>query len=326
MRTLVAVLVAALGLAGGCALHADLSPEGPSTRVTDGIQNDRCSTPPDAPSGSFRKGRNRLFASLGHPHHRGTDLIAVEGDEKQTLGGKLAYTAADTDLAGEDVELFACVDRDWLALGRARTDGGGRFELVLEGSMRLPVGTRDLYAHVVGDGSGMRFLAYVAAHDESVIVIDIDGTLTESENAIVNTVLFGDDIAHRRGAPAALAASHHTVVYVTARGDQYTEITRRWLHDHGFPRGPLRLARATLTSPGPHAIRYKVDALRALHVPVSAAIGNKRTDVIAYTTAGVPAARIFVKLPEFEAELREDLAAHRAIGFSDYRLLPALLR
>jgi hypothetical protein len=42
--------------------------------------------------------------------------------------------------------------------------------------------------------------------------------------------------------------------------------------------------------------------------------------------AGVPADRIFLKLPEFEPELREDLSAHRGIGFRDYRVLPTLLR
>ena len=31
------------------------------------------------------------------------------------------------------------------------------------------------------------------------------------------------------------------------RGDQFTDVTRLWLRVHGFPRGPLRLARASVT-------------------------------------------------------------------------------
>src|SRR5262252_1947196 len=98
---------------------------------------------------------------MGEPRHRGVDLIAVDGEPRQTLGGKLAYTAADKDLEDEDVEVFACIAFDWRRVGRTRTGGDGRFELVLEGDARLPAGMRDLVAYVPGDGTSVRFLAYV---------------------------------------------------------------------------------------------------------------------------------------------------------------------
>ena len=78
--------------------------------------------------------------------------------------------------------------------------------------------------------------------------------------------------------------------------------------------------------PGGRTVEYKTQRLRALNVPIFAAIGNKSSDVQAYTNAGVPQARILVKLPEFAADLRDDLAARRAIGFTHYASLPALLR
>ena len=309
---------------GGCALHAHSPDDGAGMRSRIGSAA-KCASPPVAGTTRFRHLRSRIVARLGAPRHRGTDVIAVDGDAAQTLSGKLAYAVTDSDLTGEDVAVFACVDDAWKLLGETRSDGNGRFALSVSGGDRLPIGMRDVYAHVRGDGSGVRFLAYVAKPGEAVIVTDVDGTLTESENAILRSVVFGDDIGHRIGAPEALARSGRTIVYLTARGDQFTELTRRWLRDHGFPSGPLRLARAAITRPGAPTVEFKTRALRGLVVPIDAAIGNKQTDIQAYAGAGVPASRIFVKLPEFESELRDDLSAGRAIGFFRYPALPALV-
>lgn len=305
----------------GCAHNAATPPDRPIARVDRAILAS-CATAPSEPATKFRRSLNRLYARLGKPRHRGVDLIAVESDETQTLAGKLAYTAADTDVVGEDVRLYACVDGAWRALGTATTDGDGRFSHVLRGEDRLPAGTRDLFAFVPGDGSGVRFLAYVARPGESVIVTDIDGTLTESENAVLRSVLFGDDIGSREHAPTALAAAKRTVIYVTSRGDQLTELTRTWLHRRGFPTGPLRLAPTTVTRPGARTVAYKAAVLRALKIPIHAGIGNRRSDVLAYRAAGVPADRILIKRREFEHELADVFARRAAIGFDRYEHLP----
>jgi phosphatidate phosphatase PAH1 len=285
-----------------------------------------CVDDPTPRAGRFRHGSSRTMTAIGSPQHRGYDLIAVESDEKQTLGGKLAYTKFDKDLKDEDVIVFACVDGSWRGVGTARTDRDGRFELALTGADRLPAGMRDLFASVPGDGSGVRFLAYVAREGESVIVTDLDGTVTESEKAVFRTVLLGDDIAHRRDAPEALRESKKTVIYLSARGDQLSQLTREWLATHKFPPGPIRLSRSFATKPGPKTIATKTAILRGLPVPIHAAIGNRQTDVAAYTNAGIPAHRIFIKLPEFEGELAEDLGARRAVGFTSYRMLAPHLR
>jgi phosphatidate phosphatase PAH1 len=316
-------LLAALPIVlAGCALNADVA-------VTDtaapraGIVE--CAAPPPVIRTGFRHTGSRVFASLGDPVHRGIDLIAVDGDEHQTLGGKLAYSAADKDIEDEDVEVHACLDQGWQRLGRPRTDRDGRFELMLTGAQRLPAGMRDRIAVVPGDGTSVRFLAYVAAPTTRAIVSDVDGTLSESEDAVLNTVVFGDDIAHQPDAPDALAAARRPIIYVTARGDQFTEVTRLWLRVHGFPRGPLRLARASITAPGAKTVAFKTRTLRELAIPVVAAVGNRASDVEAYTRAGLPPDRIFIKLPEFTKELRDDLMAKRAVGFERYRTLATLL-
>jgi hypothetical protein len=81
-----------------------------------------------------------------------------------------------------------------------------------------------------------------------------------------------------------------------------------------------------VTKPGPKTVAFKADVLRKLGLPIHAAIGNRATDVAAYREVGVPADRIFMKLPGFEDELAEDLGAKRAIGFGDYRSLAPRLR
>jgi hypothetical protein len=308
-------------LLAGCALHAHV--ESPSADLP-GTTVD-CGASPAVTRAGFRHVSSRIVAELGDPGHRGIDLVASETDEIQTLGGKLAYGIFDKALEDEDVVVFACVDHAWHRLGAARTDEDGRFAMSLAGARRLPTGMRDLYAAAAGDGTGVRFLAYVAPRGARVIVTDVDGTLTRSEHAMFATILLGWDIDTQPGAPAALAGSAEPVVYVTARGDQYTEVTRAWLRRHGFPRGPLRLAPETLVPAGAPTVAYKAAVLRALHLPIAAAIGNRASDIAAYGEVGVSPDRIFIHLPEFADEVDGPIAAHKATAFTDYRrLAPAL--
>lgn len=311
-----------LPLIASCAMNADVgSGQLPPLATT----SDDCATAPMAARGKYRHRRNRLYQSLGEPRFRGVDLIAVESDESQTLGGKLAYTAADKDVWDEDVEIFACMTGSWQSIARARTDAEGRFQIALTGMRRLPAGMRDLYLHAPGEGGGVRFIAYVAPRDASVIVTDVDGTITASENAVFKTVLLADDIAHQPHAPASLAAAKLPVVYLTSRGDQYTEVTRQWLARHGFPRGPLRLASSVVTIPGDRTVEFKTRMLLGLRVRIAAGIGNRASDIAAYTAAGLAPQQIFINLPEFSDEVRDPLANGEATAFDDYRELPARL-
>lgn len=318
-------VVVASAILAGCALHTDGPPELVGRRPTRG-DLDACADDPETPRGKFRHTTNRTLARIGRPRHRGYDLIAVESDEKQTLGGKLAYTRADKDLGHEDVIVYGCVRGAWRRLGQATTDEHGKFELVLTGDWRLPVGTRELFAAVPGDGSSVRFVAHVAKPGDAVIVTDLDGTVTESENAVVRNVMFGDDIGHRTAAPQVFAASRRAIVYVSSRSERFTDATRRWLAAHGFPAGPIRLGQSLVTRPGAKTVALKTEILRSLGVPIHAALGNRRSDVLAYRAAGVPGDRIFVKLPEFERELRDILDAKQCVGFLRYEEVATRLR
>jgi len=315
----VRVVLVALALVGLRA-SADAGPSKPV--VTDA----RCPNAPTVKVAGFRHKRSKLIAKHGSSNHRGIDVIASEDDQTQHISGKLSYGKLDKDVDDEDVEVFACQDNaQWKSLGVARTDDDGRFEINL-GDNRLPVGMRDLYVAALGDGSGAYFIGYVANHGTGIVVTDVDGTISWSENSVIKQVISRDhDIKHRPDAPEALARLPYPIVYVTARGDVWIDITRKWLERHGFPRGLLRLSKGMFAKPGSSAIKYKQSILRALPVAIAAGIGNRKSDITAYTSIGLAANQIFIHLPEYEKEVKKDIADGKATGFTDYAKLPSLL-
>jgi phosphatidate phosphatase PAH1 len=286
-----------------------------------GVPDIRCAgKPKTGPARGFRSFRHTLVMQLARANHRGTDLIATS-TEDQVLRGKLAYGIVDKSLGHEDVELFACLAGTWQNLGRARTDAGGDFAFEIPAANRLPVGLRDIYGSVVADRSSVRFLAYVAPAGAPIMVSDVDGTLTASETSFVKAVFLGSNVAAQPHSAEALnlaAASGYQVVYMTARSDRFTDATRMWLATHGFPRGPVRLAPRLVTKPGAATAAYKRRALEGLAGFTVRALGNRHSDVTAYTAAGIPAEHIFIKLPEFNGELSTSLKSGAAIGFGHY--------
>jgi phosphatidate phosphatase PAH1 len=290
------------------------------------VTDTRCSVPPTVTAEGFHHKRTKAVAKVASSNHRGIDLLANENDKIQVIGGKLAYGKLDKDAEDEDAEVFACVDSAWKSLGVVRTDHDGRFQIELTDTARLPVGMRDLYVAARGDGTGAYFVGYVAPSDGSVYVTDIDGTISWSENSIIKTVASRDhDIQHRPGAPEALSKLTLPIVYTTARGDVFIDVTRKWLERHGFPRGILRLSRGAFAKPGASAIAYKTATLKAFTVKIAAGIGNRKSDITAYTNIGLSAKQIFIHLPEFAKELKKDLDSGTAVGFDDYTKLPDLV-
>lgn len=285
----------------------------------------RCAGAPEAgPAGDFHHVTSELISLLGSPKHRGLDVVTSAGAATQTLEGWISYTIVDKALEDEDVELFACRAGQWRQVGTARTDDEGHFALGLSGDDRLPIGMRDLFVSVVGDRTGIGFLGYVAPDGSRLIVSDVDGTLTSSENAFLETITLGIEPGDRAGAPEAYdaaTANGFQLVYVTARGNQYTTATRDWLDHKGFPRGPVRLSPSFFTLPGGDTVDYKtrtIEALSAAGLTVAAGVGNRASDVTAYASASLPADRIFIEMPDFASEVQPLLDAHAATGFASY--------
>ncbi len=305
--------------ATACGGAITITPDGNAGAM--GIPDIRCAGAPDAgPERDFIHVTSRMIAAF-EPHHRGYDLVAAAG-APQTIAGMISYGPNDKALEDEDVDVFACTD-GWQPIGTARTDGEGRFALALTGDTHLPVGMRDMFVSVVGDRSGVGFLAYVAPDGSQLVVSDVDGTLTSSENAFLGTVAFDSVPGTQPGAPDAFrdaTTRGMQIVYVTARGGQFTDDTRTWLATKGYPRGPVRLSPDYITTPGADTVAFKTTTLQALaaQVPIAAGIGNRHSDVQAYAAAGLAADRIYIKLPEYQSEVQGDLDAGAAIGFSAY--------
>lgn len=285
-------------------------------------------TPTVGPRGSWRHPlASPVVVALGSPRHRGIDLITTTGAAVQHVRGEISYGLADKALEDESVEVFACVNAAWRPLGVAVTDGEGGFDLALTGSRRLPQGQRPLYVSVVGDRSGVGFLGLVAAAGSRVGVSDIDGTLTSREGAFPESLLSGAAVAAHPGAAQAWQAARQRgqqPVYLTSRGRVFTESTRRWLAERGFPAGPVRLAPSFLTFPGDATVDYKARALAeitATGLSLGVGAGNRKSDIQAYQRAGLPPARILIKQPEYDSETTPLLNTGAARGFSDYRAL-----
>ncbi|HEY5947349.1 MAG TPA: hypothetical protein VIV40_17715 [Kofleriaceae bacterium] len=293
---------------------------------TSGVPDVRCSGAPDAgPTLGWRHTLSEYVVGLGSAHHRGIDLIAAADEATQLITGKIAYGPTDKDLEDEDVDLFGCIASRWQPLGSARTDDDGRFSLSLSGDERLPIGMRDLFVSVVGDRSGAAFIGFVAPTGTRLVVSDVDGTLTASENAYPEALALGGDVAVQPGAAEALmslAQRNYNIVYITSRGDRFTQDTRDWFAAKGFPRGPMRLPPAIVTLPGADTVEFKRSAIESLAAfDVAAGIGNRSSDITAYMEAGLPADRTFIKLPEFTEEIATQLDAGNATGFELYDTL-----
>jgi len=331
MRTTWLIVSAALvGCATGDPGPVTPDPEegsigGGTTEGAAGLPDVRCAGAPDAgPAGDFRHFTSSVISHLGDAKHRGFDLVASASSPTQRLEGWISYTVLDKALEDEDVDVFACRAGQWRPVGTARTDDEGHFALDLSGADRLPVGMRDLFVSVKGDRTGVGFLGYVAPDGARLIVSDVDGTLTSSENAFLETITLGIEPGARAGAAQAYNAATARglqLIYVTARGNQYTTDTREWLDHKGFPRGPVRLSPSFLTLPGGDTVDYKTQTIAALSnagLEVAAGVGNRASDVTAYTNTGVTPDRIFIEMPEYASEVQPLLDAGAAIGFATY--------
>jgi len=241
----------------------------------------------------------------------------------QIIASELGYTALDKELEDEDVEVYACVSGSWRQLGRTRSDGEGHFALALRGDARLPAGLHDLRATLPADRTSTAFTAFIAPLGGPVFVCDLDGTLTESENAIVGEAMWHADVGAKPGAARALAdlaARGYQPIYVTARPRILAELTRRWLAAQGMPRGPV-IFQPGLARPGAAALAAKthaLEALRATGVHIAYGIGNRATDITAYARAGLTADRIWIEDSQYAAEVQPLVARGLATAFTGY--------
>ncbi len=334
-------LVSTIMLLGACTEaggSVDVDPE-EAAQDTDGkadgalvaVPDVKCVDIPVASAVGFRHSSSRAKAS-GEPIHRGLDPVIPADAASQRIAGIVGYGTLDHSIDDETVSVYACRSGKWKLAGRAYTNSAGEFAVTLSGTRRLPVGLRDMYMMVEGDGTGTRFTALVAPDDVRLIVSDVDGTLSSHENAFPESLLSGDPVALHPHAPAAFKAGRargYVPVYLTARGNRFTGATRQWLADNGMPRGLMRLSLGIAELPGEDTIRYKTGVMKDLQdagLTVSVGIGNRASDIEAYETVGVASDKIFIKLPEYLPDVQQPIADRRATGVNDYAELVSVFK
>jgi phosphoserine phosphatase len=264
--------------------------------------------PTPSPTVSWRNLLTRVTVAKGAPRHRGRDLFLRAGEPQWAIA-KFAYGILDDDLTDEDVEVFLLRDcATWERLGVARTsrdaapnptvedvpDDGGRVYFRIPQDRPLGVGWHRVHFVVRGDHSVADQWIRVAPAGARFAVTDIDGTLTDNENAQFVSLLTGTPPGMNPGGPAvirALAELGYEVLYLTARPEWLVGATHTWLRANAFPRGVVHTTLGLTGALGGAALTFKSAELAALRarfgVAAEVGLGNTDSDVSAYTTAGV---------------------------------------
>jgi hypothetical protein len=301
--------------------------------------------PPLGPRRPFKHKRSSLVA-VAEPRHRGRDLFLRPGSPQWVIA-KFAYGPSDKDLEDEEIDVYLLrgCGAVWENLGTYRTsdekrphptvegieDRGGRVYLdlakVATGGVPprpLDVGRHRVRLVVAGDGTGTDLFLEVLPSGARVAVTDVDGTLTESEAAVLAEFVNGKVTPVHPGAAEtmrALASSGHYLFYLTARPEWLVEMTRVWLSQQGFPPGILHTTVGLTGAMGAPATDFKSTELAWLKASVgivpSFGFGNKPTDVATYIAAGIPAARSYY--------YRLDVDPGGGVRLDDYRTLAASL-
>ncbi len=135
-----------------------------------------------------------------------------------------------------------------------------------------------------GAGSGISpTTLLVACRDPSVsiVIVDIDKTLVASS---FDEVLTGQAQPMADSADVLNRLSEdHTIVYMTLRPDYFGPTTKAWLDEHGYPRGPLWVARFGGLLDGNRDYRIRrIRGLRQRFPNVEMGLGDKISSVNAY--------------------------------------------
>jgi hypothetical protein len=248
-----------------------------------------------------------IIVATGDPNHRGRDLYLNPGDT-QWLIGKFAYGLVDKDLVDEDVDVYLLRDcgQTWEKLGTATTtndgdhatvegveDSGGRVFFEVPAGKELGPGRHRARFVVQGDLSATDVYIEVVPKGTPMFVSDVDGTLTDSENAEFSALLKGALPDVHPGASTALgkiAKKGYHPMYLTARPEWLVQRTRELVAVNGFPAGIIHTTLGLTGAKGNSAATFKTDELAWLagHGMAPAwAFGNTASDADAYENAGI---------------------------------------
>lgn len=240
------------------------------------------------------------FITRAKPFHEAWDLVTKEGLSGR-MEAKFDYgSIIHKDLEGEWISVFyrSKQNQHWHFLEEILSDNDGRVSVQLPA---LALGAYEILFKVQGDLTEARGNYDVLNPDQALIVVDLDGTMTKSDEEALKGYLEIGNVQMYPGAATLIRfyrSQGFFPIYLTARGYFLIPSTRRWLAENGFPEGHLHFSDSVgkFLDRNQHAA-FKGDYLIALQDQgwqIRRAYGNALTDIEAYEAAGIAKEDTFI--------------------------------
>ncbi len=237
------------------------------------------------------------------------DAALIPGDEE--LHGIMARIESNRGLfadpiPGETVSLWEYTeDNGWASLGETTTASWsdaepGAYSFNLDSPPPSAQEHVVRYAVLGAEPSCGAHYTYNLASQRQVVVADIDGTLTMSDDELYAEISDGSyDQVEKPGSvllAQTWASKGYQMVYLTARPHIFRSETRAWLRAHDYPEGPVITANDLVS--GDAARDYKQAWLERiigdLEWRITAVYGNATSDIDAYAAAGISTEVTFI--------------------------------
>jgi hypothetical protein len=209
-----------------------------------------------------------------------------------TTGGLFSMPITD-----EYVSVWTYDGTAWQMLGRGLTDQDGLFSIP---GMLEPNG-QPLYAMLEANGTCAPQADYTFASGKKVVVTDIDGTLTTSDNElsmeIADPTYDPMMMGHADLLLQTWGMKGYPVIYLTNRPHPLRVETRGWLAEKMMPGGPVITSNGTASDAAAYKTLWLQRMVQTFHWQIVAAYGNAATDITAYENAGIPKADTFIVGP-----------------------------
>lgn len=232
------------------------------------------------------------------------DPSAAPNSNPVDYHGVKAVTGANqgieqTPIPGEFVSAWYHDDAmGWISIGRTMTGDDGSYDLPDTGYV-APNGS-PVYTMLEADGTCATSYNMLLPPGSKVVVTDIDGTLTTSDQELLMQLSDESYVPMMMGAANTLmqtwSMKGYPIVYLTARANEFRAETAQWLGQQMFPIG------VTITgSNSSDAQAYKTNWLQRMVTTfgwdIVAGYGNADTDIGAYQAVNIPNSQIFIVGP-----------------------------
>jgi hypothetical protein len=287
------------GLSDATSLECPFPGKLPFALESSGFQN------PDAQTIAENNPRLKDEATdiLGVPGGVNADTLTEVNEQAAadplTYAGRKSRTGnasglSGNPLGGENVSLwyYDSAATSWISLGRAVTDDTGFYTITPGDPVAAPLG-QPIYSVLEADKSCTEHFDYLMPSGTKIILTDIDGTLTLSDEELFKQIDDGTYVPIENNSASEMmnlwSDKGYEIVYLTARPHNFRSETRAWLVEKGYPTGPVISANTLVfdESARDYKSAWVTRLTDAFGWEIVAAYGNAESDVQAYEDAGI---------------------------------------